>query len=238
VFFLTAAVTLPAVVSLMPLRRLPDPALQKPGHGKGSAAPRVRLRSLLTNRALLIFALCAMLFTLGNSAMLPLAANALTKKAGDAASLLIGACIVLPQLVVAVISPTIGQLAEARGRRLVLLLGLFTLPIRGLLFARLSDPTLLVVIQALDGIAAACLGILVPLVTSDIAGHTGRFNLSLGFVGLAIGIGATASTSLAGRVADSYGSPVAFACLAGFGLAALLLAWLAMPETRPAAQPE
>jgi MFS family permease len=237
VFFLTAAVTFPAVISLLPLRRIPDPAPPTQGCSK-APAPRTRLGSLLTNRALLIFALCAMLFTLGNSAMLPLAANALTKKAGDVASLLIGACIVLPQLVVAVISPTIGQLAEARGRRLVLLLGLFTLPVRGLLFARLSDPTLLVVIQALDGIAAACLGILVPLVTSDIAGRSGRFNLMLGFVGLAIGLGATASTSLAGRVADSYGSPVAFACLAGFGLAALLLAWLAMPETRPNAQPQ
>ena len=86
------------------------------------------------------------------------------------------------------------------------------LPIRGLLFAILTNPIQLVLIQALDGIAATCLGVLVPLVTSDIAGRSGRFNLSLGFIGLAIGLGATASTSLAGWVADRFGTQTAFAC--------------------------
>jgi len=38
----------------------------------------------------------------------------------------------------------------------------------------------------LDGIAAASFGVMVPLVTSDIAGRSGHFNLSLGFIGLAI----------------------------------------------------
>lgn len=107
------------------------------------------------------------------------------------------------------------------------------LPIRGLLFAILTNPIQLVLIQALDGIAATCLGVLVPLVTSDIAGRSGRFNLSLGFIGLAIGLGATASTSLAGWVADRFGTQTAFACLAGTGLIAGLLVWSAMPETRP-----
>src|SRR5271163_4309572 len=59
-----------------------------------------------------------------------------------------------------------------------------------------------VLVQILDGLAAACLGVLVPLVTSDVAGRSGHFNLALGFIGLAIGIGATASTSLAGWIAD------------------------------------
>ena len=135
-----------------------------------------------------------MLFTLGNSAMLPLAGNTLTKEAGNFASLLIAGCIIVPQLVVAAISPTIGALAEQRGRRLVLLIGFCTLPVRGVLFATLVNPAALVLIQALDGIAGACVGILVPLIASDIAGRSGRFNLSMGFIGLAIGVGATIST--------------------------------------------
>jgi MFS family permease len=173
-----------------------------------------------------------MLFTLGNAAMLPLVGNALTKTVGGEANLVIAACIVLPQLVVAAISPGIGRLAEASGRRLVLFLGFCTLPIRGLLFAMVTDPILVVLIQVLDGIAAACLGVLVPLVTSDIAGRSGHFNLSLGFVGFAMGIGATLSTSLTGWVGDRYGHPIAFASLAAIGLAATLLVWGAMPETR------
>ena len=234
VFFLTAAVTLPALFSLLPLARLQDPALSlKEGWHKRDAPPRARISSLLTNRALMIFALCAMLFTLGNSAMLPLAGNTLTKEAGNLASLLIAGCIIIPQLVVAAISPSIGALAEQRGRRLVLLIGFCTLPVRGMLFATLSNPAALVLIQGLDGIAAACVGILVPLIASDIAGQSGRYNLSMACIGLAIGIGATTSTLLAGWVADAFGPPVAYAGLALVGFAAVLLAFGAMPETRP-----
>lgn len=230
VFFLTAAVTLPAVVSLLPLWRLPAATR---GRRESSADRPTRFSSLLTNRALVIFALCAMLFTLGNAAMLPLAGNALTKEGGHVASLLIAACIVVPQFVVALISPSIGRLAELRGRRLVLIIGFCALPVRGFLFATLTNPAELVLIQTLDGIAAASLGILVPLVASDVAGDSGHFNLSLGFIGLAIGVGATASTTVAGQIADSFGTSIAFSCLAAVGLAAVLLVWVAMPETRP-----
>jgi MFS family permease len=232
VFFLTAALAAPAIISLLPLAGVGEPP---PSTRRGEAEPagRERVAHLLTNRALLTFALCAMLFTLANAAMLPLAGNALTKRAGSAANLLIAACIVLPQFIVAAVSPAIGQLAIARGRRLVLLLGFFMLPLRGILFALLTSPIAVVLIQALDGIAATCFGVMLPLVTADIAGRSGHFNLSLGFVGLAVGLGATASTSLAGWVADWFGTPAAFACLAAVGLAAALLVWRAMPETKP-----
>jgi MFS family permease len=116
---------------------------------------------------------------------------------------------------------------------LVLVLGFCTLPIRGILFATLSSPAALVLIQGLDGIAAACVGILVPLVASDVAGRSGRYNLSIGFIGLAIGVGATISTTLAGWVADAFGASAAYVSLALVGLAAVLLALCAMPETRP-----
>lgn len=240
VFFLTAAMTLPALFSLLPLTKLREPALAPSGDCAKPSLPsqappprRASIRSLLTNRALVIFALCAMLFTLGNSAMLPLAGNTLTKEAGNLASLLIAGCIIVPQLVVAAISPTIGDLAERRGRRLVLLLGFCTLPVRGVLFATLANPAALVVIQGLDGIAAACVGILVPLVASDVAGQSGRYNLTMALVGLAIGVGATISTAAAGWIADVFGAPAAFIGLALVGLLAVVLAFGAMPETRP-----
>jgi MFS family permease len=231
VFFLTAALTLPALMPLLALARLDYRGVPVAG-GDNSPTRREAPGRLPKDRALLTFAICAMLFTLGNAAMLPLVGNALTKTVGGEANLVIAACIVLPQLVVAAISPGIGRLAETNGRRLVLLVGFCTLPIRGLLFAIVTDPILIVLIQVLDGIAAACLGVLVPLVTSDIAGRSGHFNLSLGFVGFAMGIGATLSTSLTGWVGDRYGHPIAFISLAAIGLAATMLVWGAMPETR------
>ena len=229
VFFLTAALTLPALV---PLRSLARIDYRSTAGNSNSDAERVAPGLVLRDRALLTFAGCVMLFTLGNAAMLPLIANALTKTVGGEASLAIAACIVLPQLVVAAISPAIGRRAEAIGRRAILLLGIFTLPIRGLLFMVTADPILIVLIQVLDGIAGACIGVMVPLIASDVAGRSGHFNLSLGFIGFAMGIGATLSTGLAGWVGDRYGQPVAFASLAAIGLAATMLVWGAMPETK------
>ena len=77
---------------------------------------------MLGDRRLLTFAACAAMFTFANAAMLPLAAGAITRQAGDTASLLIAACIVLPQAIVALISPRVGSWAQERGRRFVLLL--------------------------------------------------------------------------------------------------------------------
>jgi len=230
VFFLTAALTLPALAALVPLA---EPGDRRTRRRRAPPARRQPLGRVLADRRLVLFATCAMLFTLANAAMLPLAGSALTKRAGSESSLLIAACIVLPQVMVALLSPALGGLAETRGRRLVLLVGFCALPLRGLLFALASDPTLVVLIQVLDGIAAACFGVLVPLVVSDIAGPAGRFNVSLGFVGVAIGVGGTLSTTLAGWIADRHGDAAAFVALALIGLAATLLVWLAMPETRP-----
>lgn len=232
VFFLTAALTLPALAALVPLSVLGG------GQQRRDRPPPPRrepLGRVLADRRLIVLAICALLFTLANAAMLPLAGAALTRRAGSESSVLIAACIVLPQLIVALLSPALGGLAETRGRRTVLLLGFSALPLRGLLFAITTDPVLLVLVQFLDGIAAASFGIIVPLVTSDIAGRAGRFNVSLGFVGVAMGVGGTLSTTLAGWIADRHGDPAAFAALAAIGIAATLLVWSAMPETQPPA---
>jgi MFS family permease len=233
VFYLTAALTLGALVPLVPLARLYEPG--RPAARLKTPAPvrRGNAVRVLTNRALLSYALVAMLFTLGNAAMLPLAGSVVTKRAASEGVLLIAAGIVLPQLVAAALSPALGQLAETRGRRLVLFLGFCTLPIRAALFAYVNDPGLIVLVQALDGIAGASIGIIGPLVTADVAAESGHYNLALGVVGLAIGIGATFSTGIAGWTADRFGSETAFLAMAAVGLAATALVWTAMPETRP-----
>ena len=66
------------------------------------------------------------------------------------------------------------------------------------------------------------------------AARSGHFNLSLGAVGFAIGIGGTLSTPAAGWLADHFGMRVAFYGLTAIGIAAVLLVAFGMPETRPA----
>jgi MFS family permease len=234
VFFLTALLTLPALAMLAPLKRV-DESLSLPVESAVAApAPqRVSVLHVLADWRLLVFAVCAMVFTFANAPLLTIASSGLTARAGDLATPLIAACIVLPQLVVALASPTVGRYAGTWGRKPLLLVGFAMLPARGFLLGTVSDPSLVVLVQALDGIAAACFGVLVPLVTADIAGRSGHFNLSLGAVGLAIGIGGTLSPPLAGWIADQFGTSAAYATLSAAGLVAILIALVALPETRP-----
>lgn len=109
---------------------------------------------------------------------------------------------------------------------------LVALTLRGALFATVANPFLLIPIQMLDGVAAACNAILVPLVTADVAGHTHHYNFALGVIGFAVGIGATISTTIAGMIADQIGEPMALLCLSLVGLVATVFAVLALPETR------
>jgi MFS family permease len=94
-----------------------------------------------------------------------------------------------------------------------------------------DDPVMLVAVQALDGVSAAALGVLLPLIAADLTRGTNRFNTCMGLFGLAINLGATVSTVVAGVVAERLGSGTAFVALAGAGVLAVLLVLFAMPET-------
>ena len=235
VFFATAALIVPTLIALFHIRPSEiDPERAHGGkHDAGLRKLGEGLLALAGNRALLILAACALLFHLANAAMLPLMGSLLTTRSSDWATVLIAACIVVPQLVVAAFSPWVGRQAQQWGRRPLLLLGFAALPLRGLLFGVVTDPFLLVSVQLLDGISAAALGVLVPLVIADVTRGTGRFNLAQGIVGSAVGIGASLSTTLAGYMSDSLGSAAAFFGLAALGFAGLVLVWTSLPETRP-----
>jgi MFS family permease len=186
----------------------------------------------MRQRSLLIFAGSVLLLQLANAAMLPLMAGVVTTRSSQWAPVLIAACIVVPQAIVALSSPTIGRKAQKWGRRPLLLLGFAALAIRGLLFALVSDPFVLVAVQVFDGITAAVFSVMVPLVVADIAFGSGHFNLAQGIVGTATGIGASLSNVLAGYVSDKLGSSVAFAGLAAIAVMGLAMIWFVVPETR------
>jgi MFS family permease len=179
-----------------------------------------------------IFAASVLLFHLSNAAMLPLALNALSRRVPEP-GLIVSAAIIVPQAVVVLFSPWAGRLAQSLGRRPILLVGFAAVPLRAILFMGLPDAPSLVAIEILDGISATVFGLMMPLIAADITSRNGYLNLAIGFLGLASGLGATASTSVAGWLADTFGVPAAFLGLALAGLAALAFVWRLMPETRP-----
>ena len=233
VFWLTAALAMPALIALSMVQNTGtlDPLPQaKPA--PDADEKRESLRELLRDKRMLIFAACIVLFHLSNAAMLNLAAGEVTAGMGDNVQLVIAACIIVPQAIVAMMSPWVGRSAQRWGRRPILLFGFAALPVRALLFAGVSSPYLLVPVQMLDGLSAAVFGVMLPLIAADVAGDKGRYNLCIGLFGLAAGIGATLSTGAAGFIADRFGNTTSFFGLAAAGALAVLLVWAAMPETR------
>ncbi len=233
VFIVTALLLVPTLLALRMIATREINPVQ--AHG-GPTAPRhepASIRSLLRQRSLLRLACCVALFHMANAAMLPLMGSALTSRSSDWATVLIATCIVVPQIVVALIAPWAGRRATSWGRKPLLLLGFGALVIRGMLFAVVSDPAMVVAVQLLDGISAAALGVMVPLIVADVTRGTGRFNSALGVVGMIAGVGAAVSTTLAGAMTDYFGSQFAFFGLGLIAVLAFLAVLTFVPETRP-----
>jgi MFS family permease len=237
VFFVSAAMTIPAVMALYLIipadfhREELEPKHEPEYHFLQAA------KTLFGMRPLLILAASVGLFHLSNAAVLPLVANLITLRSSKAATILVALCIIVPQFIVALISPWMGRYGDQHGRRPVLLLGFAALPVRAALLSFSSDPTIMVAIQFLDGLSASALGVLVAGVVADVTRECGNFNLALGFVGVAMGVGASISTTLAGEIALNFGTSAAFLTLAFIGLLAFLVVTLAMPETRIVEEP-
>jgi MFS family permease len=239
IFWLTAALTLPTLLlaSLV--------AHDKAGSDVADAGAPVEreqnegrpnwtgLKSLLLDRRLLVFALCIMLFFVASAAIPHGVAGRVTRQHPDLATLIVAGTTLLPQAIVAAISPWIGRTAERSGRRPLLLFGWELVPAQGIFFAMLPVPYALVICQVLNGFSSAVFGVMIAVVADDLTRGTGRFNLTLGALGMAIAVGASLSTFFTGLMITAFGSRIAFLGLALAGVLGVLLLWIGLPETRP-----
>jgi MFS family permease len=202
---------------------------------RGSEGPRHDtpggLRMLLACRPVGIFTAAITLFHFANAAMLPLLGEKLAQDHQGAATLFMASCIITAQVVMVPMAMLVGRKADAWGRKPIFLAGFAVLPIRGVLYTLVHTPSSLVAIQVLDGMGAGIFGTLFFIVVADLARGTGHYNLALGAMSACWGLGAALSNAVAGVIVERAGYNAAFLFLAACALAALLLFWLAMPET-------
>ena len=236
VFFVTAALTVPALAALWSIRKAPsrqddDPA-DRVAAPTASTNVVADVRDLLGNKALVVLCASLALFYLSNAAMLPLVGSMLTLRSAHSPTLFIAACIIAPQIMVALLSPLAGATAQSWGRRPLLLIAFAALPLRGLGLALAANPFILVAVQLLDGVSASVLGVAIPLIAADVTRGSARYALAQGMVGTAMGLGAAFSTTIAGIVTDRFGSSVAFLALTAIASVAFLVPTLALPETK------
>ena len=223
-FFIAAALCLPAAFALAMIRGSDIDnarARQSPSDG---AAPVARWSDLMANRTLLVFAGCLFLFQFANASLLPLASERLVAGYRSQSELYTAAMVVVPQLATALIAGCVANKADVWGRKKLLVAAFAALLARTVLFAWIIGPWFLITVQLLDGLTAAVIGILTPLIVADCTKRTGLFNLALGATGMISGVGATISTTVTGIIAQAFGFTWAFITLgivASVGVAAI-----------------
>lgn len=233
VFFMTTAMTIPALLALSlvsPRDRYRHRPADKPN---APYSVRAALRTLGSSRDLRVLAIGVFFFHLSNAGLMPLAASIITMRSEQAATVLVALCLIIPQLVVTASSAWIGNQADVSGRKPLLLLAFAALFLRAFLMGLVHEPMAFVALQVLDGVSAAVVGVLVSVCVADLTEESHNFNLGLGIVGVAMGLGAAVSTTVVGDLADWWGAPVAFISMSLTALAGLGILARYLPETKP-----
>jgi predicted MFS family arabinose efflux permease len=233
IFFFVSLCALPTIFSLLFIR--PDEIdygrARGAKEGDGDDKPAAAL-ALFKDRPLLIFLACAVMFHFANAAMLPLLGEMLAQGNGRSSMMFMSACVVTTQLVVTLLASWTGRKAGPWGRKPLLLVAFGVLPVRAVLYTLTHHAAALIAIQMLDGVAAALFGVVSVLVIADLTRGSGRFNLTLGVIGTAVGIGASLSQVIAGSIVHHFGFNAGFLFLAAVATAALAIFYFFMPETR------
>jgi len=197
---------------------------------KGGKSEGVRV--LFRDRPLVIFLVCAVIFHFANAAMLPLLGEMLANGHGRSSMMFMSACVITTQLVITLLASWTGRKAGSWGRKPLLLVAFGVLPVRAVLYTLTANTGELVAIQILDGVAAGIFGVVSVLVIADLTRGTGRFNLTLGAISTAVGIGASLSQVIAGAIVHHLGFNAGFLFLAAIASTAFGILFFFMPETR------
>jgi MFS family permease len=233
IFFFVALCALPTLVALLCIR----PDVINYGRARGAsdaaaAAQPARAATLLEDRPLVVFLVCAVLFHFANAAMLPLLGEMLARGQGRSSMMFMSACVVTTQLTITLIASWAGRKAGAWGRKPMLLIAFGVLPLRAILYTLMHNTAALIAIQVLDGVGAGIFGVVSVLVIADLTQGSGRFNLTLGAISTAVGIGAALSQTIAGMIVHHFSFDAGFLFLAAVAAAAFGILYYCMPETR------
>ena len=200
--------------------------------GEGDQQPKP-FRELIKDGRIITFALAVVLFFCANAATLPLVGEMLSQGKKQSAWQ-IAACVIVAEAVMIGVAALSGKFADTHGRKGLFVAAFLVLALRNGLTVLNHNEIYLIALQSLDGIAAAIYGVLLTLVTADLAKGTGRFNFLQGGIQSAMGMGGFLSNLLFGFIAKAAGFNASFIGLMIVALAGAGLYAFRMPETKEA----
>ena len=185
--------------------------------------------TLLRDRTILAAFVSVFLFHLANAPILP-AVGLYVKQLGGSdrmmtATVLTAQCVMVP---VALLS---GSLCDLWGRKPVLAIAFWALPLRILSYSFAQTPAAIVWLQTLDGIGAGIYGVAIVALAADLTRGKGWFNTLTGLFATAVAIGGFAGPLITGVLLQHLGFKSTFYCFAGLALLGAGFFTILVPET-------
>jgi MFS family permease len=175
---------------------------------------------LLKDRTIQFLMLSIFLFHLANAPILPTVALYVKKLGGS--DNWMTATVLTAQVVMVPVALLAGRFCDSWGRKPVMAIAFWVLPLRIASYSLVSTPSALVWLQGLDGVGAGIYGVAVVSLSADLTRGKGGFNTLMGLFATALAIGGVIGPLLSGLLVQHLGFKTtfyAFAALAGLGAA-------------------
>jgi MFS family permease len=185
---------------------------------------------LLKDRTVRLLLLSIFLFHLANAPILPTVALYVKKLGGS--DNWMTATVLTAQVVMVPVALLAGRFCDSWGRKPVMAIAFWVLPLRIASYALVSTPSALVYLQGLDGIGAGIYGVAIVAMCADLTRGKGGFNTLTGLFATALAVGGVVGPIASGLLVQQLGFKItffAFAALASVGAAAFTKF---IPETR------
>jgi MFS family permease len=184
---------------------------------------------LLHDRAVLFLLAAVALFHLANAPILPVTALYIKQLGGSSA--LTTFTVLSAQMVMVPVAWASGKFCDSWGRKPVMAIAFWALPVRILSYTLAHNPHMVVFLQALDGIGAGIYGVAIVAFAADLTRGKGQFNALLGMFATAQAIGGVAGPILSGILLQHLGFHVTFFAFAGLALMAAAIFQLLVPSS-------
>jgi MFS family permease len=191
---------------------------------------------LLQDRTILFLLAAIFLFHLANAPILPTVALYVKKLGGS--DQWMTATVLTAQVVMVPVALLTGRLCDSWGRKPVLAIAFWVLPLRILSYTLVSHPSALVYLQGLDGLGAGIYGVAVVAVSADLTRGKGGFNTLMGLFATALAIGGVAGPLVSGLLVEYLGFRFTFDAFAVLATVGALVFTRFVPETMRVPQVE
>lgn len=198
--------------------------------GDGSQA-KAKWSILLHDRSVLFLLAAVAVFHLANAPILPVTALYIKQLGGSSA--LTTFTVLSAQMVMVPMAWTSGKLCDSWGRKPVMAIAFWVLPLRILSYTLAHNPHMVVFLQALDGIGAGIYGVAIVAFAADLTRGEGQFNSLLGIFANAQAIGGVVGPILSGFILQHLGFHLTFAAFALLALLAAAIFQLLVPGAIP-----